>query len=101
LESNELELPHEMSVTQSRKESTEEMFYMLGDLALMPHFSSQRRIILEKQRAVAKVLTRRALRDMKPVGAAIWGWKWMAKAFSAHRYGRHEQRVKAGNHPAM
>jgi hypothetical protein len=85
----------------SRKESTEEMFSMLGDLALMPHFSSQRRTILQKQCAVAKVLTRRALRDFKSLGAAFWGWKWMAKAFAVQRYGRPEQRVKTGNHPAM
>jgi glycosyltransferase involved in cell wall biosynthesis len=62
----------------SRKESIEEMFSMLGDLAMKPAFLSQRQRILQKQRGVARVLTRRSLRDMRPVVALRWGWKWMA-----------------------
>jgi len=65
----------------STLESTEEMYFMLGDLAMRPAFLSQRQRILQKQRGVARVLTRRALRDRKPVRALRWGWKWMAAGF--------------------
>jgi glycosyltransferase involved in cell wall biosynthesis len=65
----------------STLESTEEMYSMLSDLATRPAFSSQRQRILQKQRGVARVLTRRALRDRKPVRALRWGWKWMAAGF--------------------
>jgi glycosyltransferase involved in cell wall biosynthesis len=62
----------------SRRESIEENFSMLGDLATMPHLLSQRQRILAKQRVVARVLARRALRDNEPVRALRWVWKWIA-----------------------